>query len=129
MRPEFPAGPMDERTSRAAKAQFGVPGLDDILNGGLAPESALSDGRSIRFGQNDAWIAIPVSGCKTGEKGLYITLSETEQELRETAASHNWSIPQNIDIFELVPPESLLDSPNPRPQAFFCAARLERGGL
>jgi circadian clock protein KaiC len=41
--------------------------------------------------------------------GLHITLSETEGELRETAASHNWSIDKDIEIFELAPPESLLD--------------------
>ena len=45
---------------------------------------------------------------KQGEKCLYITLSETEPELRAGAASHGWTLNENIEVFELVPPESLL---------------------
>ena len=43
------------------------------------------------------------------EKGLYITLSETDEELKETATGHGWSLGNGIDIFELAPPESRLD--------------------
>ena len=47
-------------------------------------------------------------GRKQGEKCLYITLSETEPELRAGAASHGWTLNENIEVFELAPPESLL---------------------
>src|ERR671926_440902 len=50
-----------------------------------------------------------LAGAKAGEKGLYITLSETERELRQGAASHGWDL-GGIEVFELLPPESLLDS-------------------
>ena len=50
-----------------------------------------------------------LEGAKRGERGLYITLSETENELRESALSHGWDLVQPNEIFELVPPESLLD--------------------
>lgn len=36
-------------------------------------------------------------------------MSETEDELRESAASHGWTFDKPLEIFELVPPESLLD--------------------
>jgi circadian clock protein KaiC len=36
-------------------------------------------------------------------------LAETEHELREGARSHGWTIGENIEIFELAPPESVLD--------------------
>jgi circadian clock protein KaiC len=52
-------------------------------------------------------------------------LSETELELREVAASHNWSIPENLDIFELVPPESLLDEK--QQQSLLYSSDLELG--
>jgi circadian clock protein KaiC len=52
-------------------------------------------------------------------------LSETEQELRETAQSHNWPIPDNVDIFELVPPESLLDEK--QQQSLLYSSDLELG--
>ena len=48
-------------------------------------------------------------GAERGEVGIYISLAETEQELREGARSHGWEIPKKIEIFELVPPESVLD--------------------
>jgi len=66
-----------------------------------------------------------LEGARGSEKGLYITLSETEQELREAAASHDWSIPDNIDIFELVPPESLLDEK--QQQSLLYSSDLELG--
>jgi circadian clock protein KaiC len=49
-----------------------------------------------------------LEGVEQGEPTLYITLSETQEELRDSAKSHGWSL-NGIDIFELVPPESLLD--------------------
>ena len=49
-----------------------------------------------------------LQGAEQGEKCLYITLSETERELRAGAASHGWPLNENIEVFELVPPESLL---------------------
>lgn len=50
-----------------------------------------------------------MAGQKRGEGGIYISLAETEHELREGAASHGWSIDLPVRIFELVPPESVLD--------------------
>ena len=46
-----------------------------------------------------------LEGARLGERGLYITLSETEEELRGTAQNHGWSL-EGVDIFELVPPEN-----------------------
>jgi circadian clock protein KaiC len=50
-----------------------------------------------------------LAGQKLNEPGIYISLAETEQELREGAASHGWSIDAPVKVFELVPPESVLD--------------------
>jgi circadian clock protein KaiC len=116
---------MDEITSGAAKAQFGVRGLDDVLNGGLARNRLYLMEGPPGSGKTTVGLQFLLEGAKAGEKGLYITLSETEQELRETAASHNWSIPPNIDIFELVPPESLLDEK--QQQSLLYSSDLELG--
>ena len=96
---------MDERTTRADKAQFGAPGLDYILNGGLVRNRLYLLEGAPGSGKTTLGLQFLLEGANAGEKGLYITLSETEQEFRETAASHKWSVPQSIDIFELVPPE------------------------
>jgi circadian clock protein KaiC len=39
-------------------------------------------------------------GVRLGEKNLYVTLSETKQELEEITASHGWSL-EGIDVYEL----------------------------
>jgi circadian clock protein KaiC len=41
-----------------------------------------------------------LAGRAAGERGMYVTLSETTEELRSTAASHGWSL-DGIDVIEL----------------------------
>jgi circadian clock protein KaiC len=65
-----------------------------------------------------------IEGVKAGEKGLYVTLSETATELRQTAESHGWNL-DGIEIFEVVPPESLLDAE--QQQSLLYASDLELG--
>jgi circadian clock protein KaiC len=43
-----------------------------------------------------------MEGARRGERVLYISLSETTEELRLVARRHGWSL-EGIDIFELVP--------------------------
>src|SRR5215469_4780708 len=50
-----------------------------------------------------------LAGAREGEPGMYISLAETEEELRDGARSHGWTLDKSIEIFELVPPESVLD--------------------
>ncbi len=50
-----------------------------------------------------------LEGAAAGERCLYITLSETEKELRNGAASHGWVLDERISIFEFAPAESVLD--------------------
>ena len=99
---------MDANAKRPPKALFGVTGLDEVLSGGVARNRLYLLEGAPGSGKTTLAMQFLLEGARGSEKGLYITLSETEQELREAAASHDWSIPDNIDIFELVPPESLL---------------------
>ena len=66
-----------------------------------------------------------LEGARIGERGLYISLSETEAELREVATSHGWSLNDHTHIFELVPPESLLDEK--QQQSLLYSSDLELG--
>src|SRR6185312_7672050 len=60
-----------------------------------------------------------------GEQGIYVSLAETEEELRDGALSHGWTIPEQIKIFELVPPESVIDSD--QHQSLLYSSDLELG--
>jgi circadian clock protein KaiC len=86
----------------------GNAGLDDILGGGFDSDRLyLVEGRP-GTGKTTLGLQYLLDGVRQGEKGLYITLSESEQELRVVAARHGWSL-DAISIFELVPPEATLD--------------------
>lgn len=101
---------MNAQTAPRKKARTGVPGLDDILAGGLAVEHVYLLEGSPGTGKTTIALRFLLEGAARGERGLYITMAETEGELRSGAASHGWMIDGLIEVVELVPPESLLDS-------------------
>jgi circadian clock protein KaiC len=114
-----------EITRNFEKARLGVSGLDDVLFGGLARNRLFLFEGNPGTGKTTLALQFLLEGARCGEKGLYITLSETEEELRDTAVSHGWSIGEGIDIFELVPPESLLDEK--KQQSLLYSSDLELG--
>ena len=114
-----------EEARTASKAKSGVFGLDEVLCGGFARNHLYLIEGTPGSGKTTLALQFLFEGASLGEQGLYITLSETEQELRETAVSHGWSIPDNIEIFELVPPESLLDEK--QQQSLLYSSDLELG--
>ena len=93
-----------------SKAKTGVSGLDNILSGGLSRGHVFLVEGTPGTGKTTVALQFLLEGAKAGERCLYITLSETERELRESAASHGWVLGDGIEVFELLPPESLLDS-------------------
>ena len=110
---------------KKSKARTGVEGLDDILAGGLQRGRVYLIEGSPGTGKTTIATQFLLSGAKAGERGLYITLSETEDELRESAASHGWSFDDPLAIYELVPPESLLDEE--QQQSLLYSSDLELG--
>lgn len=92
------------------KAKTGIAGLDEILAGGLSRGNVFLLEGAPGAGKTTVALQFLIEGAAQDEKCLYITLSETEQELREGAASHGWTIPPQVQVFELIPPESLLDA-------------------
>jgi circadian clock protein KaiC len=106
------------------KANLGVEGLDDITVGGLTRGRLFLLEGSPGTGKTTIATQFLMSGAAAGESALYITLSETEDELRAGAASHGWAL-HGVDIFELVPPESLLDEQ--QQQSLLYSSDLELG--
>jgi circadian clock protein KaiC len=107
------------------KASTGVPGLDDILGGGLMTGHVFLLEGTPGTGKTTIALRFLLEGSQAGETCLYITLSETDAELRAGAASHGWTLDDNITVFELVPPETLLDEG--RQQSLLYSSELELG--
>jgi circadian clock protein KaiC len=92
------------------RARTGIWGLDNILSGGFTRGHLFLVEGAPGTGKTTIALQFLMEGERAGEKCLYITLSETDRELRDGAASHGWTLGERIEVFELLPPESLLDS-------------------
>lgn len=101
---------MSTQLFQIPRARTGVPGLDDILAGGFAVGRVFLLEGSPGTGKTTIALRFLMEGAKEGEQGLYVTLSETANELRMAAASHGWTLGDKIEVFEVAPPESLLDA-------------------
>jgi circadian clock protein KaiC len=85
----------------------GIAGLDDILGGGLARNHLYLVEGDPGTGKTTIAMQFLMEGVRGGQKGLYVTLSESKAELLEIAESHGWSL-DGIEIFELAPDEAQL---------------------
>ena len=113
---------MSETTSEDAAT--GIVGLDDVLGGGLERGRTFLLEGSPGTGKTTIALQFLVTGAAAGERCLYVTLSETEDELRSTAASHDMTL-DGLSIFELIPPENLLD--DEQQQSLLYSSDLELG--
>jgi circadian clock protein KaiC len=113
------ADPADER------AATGVAGLDYLLRGGLPSHRIhLVEGHP-GAGKTTLGLQFLLEGVKRGESCMYITLSETAEELRANAASHGWDL-SGMHMQELQPAENL----RPEEQyTLFHPSEIELGDL
>ncbi|MXP42881.1 ATPase domain-containing protein [Allopontixanthobacter sediminis] len=101
----------------------GIAGLDHILVGGLPSERLYLVEGTPGAGKTTLALNFLLAGRDRGESGLYITLSETSNELNAAAASHGWSL-DGIDLFELVEQE---DFGNDNEQTLLHPSEVELG--
>ena len=94
-------------SSRAPRAATGIAGLDDILNGGFTPDRLYLIEGMPGSGKTTLAFQFLLEGVRRGEAVLYVTLSETEKEIRDVAASHGWSL-DGVTIREMLPSEATL---------------------
>ena len=99
---------MNDTTVSRSSVSSGIPGLDDVLVGGFTPDRLYLIEGVPGSGKTTLAMQFLLEGIARGEKALYVSLSETEEELREVAASHGWDL-DGLYIHELSPPQDRLD--------------------
>jgi circadian clock protein KaiC len=78
--------------TQPSRLSTGIQGLDEVLGGGLPQgQIYLVEGES-GAGKTTLGLQFLLDGQRSGERTLWITLSETERQLRQTAHSHGWSL-------------------------------------
>ena len=78
----------------------GIVGLDDVLRGGLPSHRLYVVEGDPGAGKTTLALQFLLEGVRLGQRTLYVTLSETLEELRDVASSHGWSL-DGIDLLEL----------------------------
>ena len=78
----------------------GIGGLDEILKGGLPSHRLYLLRGDPGVGKTTLALQFLLEGQRRGERGLYVTLSETKEEVQDIAASHGWDL-EGLAIFEL----------------------------
>ena len=100
----------------------GVRGLDEVLRGGLPRRRTYLLRGTPGVGKTTLGLQFLLEGVRNGESGLYVTLSETEDELAAVAASHGWSI-DGFRVHPLSTPEEMLEAQ--RQNTLFHPAEVE----
>jgi circadian clock protein KaiC len=95
-------------TERAKIISTGVAGLDDILIGGFRRNGSYLLEGVPGSGKTTLAVQFARAAVGVGERILYVTLSETAEEMRAAADSHGWSL-DGLTVREIVPSEEALD--------------------
>src|SRR3954464_12219347 len=91
------------------RASTGIAGLDQVLEDAWARNRLHLLEGSPGTGKTTIALQFLMAGGDAGEAGIYVSLAKTERELRDGARSHGWVLRDQIEVFELVPPDSVLD--------------------
>jgi len=98
---------LDRPAPTDVRAGSGIAGLDEVLEGGFpAYRVHLIEGAP-GAGKTTLALQFLLEGVQRGESVLYLTLSETNEELQAVARSHTWNL-DSVALYELAPSEESL---------------------
>ena len=89
-----------KEAARRGPASTGLPGLDEILRGGLPRDRLFLIEGDPGVGKTTLALHFMRAGVAAGERGLYIALAESTDELSAVAASHGWTL-DGFEVFAL----------------------------
>jgi circadian clock protein KaiC len=90
---------MPPNPANAARVKTGILGLDEVLDGGLPSQRIHLVQGSPGAGKTTLALQFLLEGAAHGEKCLYISLSETREEVEAVAAAHGWNL-GDVVVFE-----------------------------
>ncbi len=93
------------RSTTSILASTGVAGLDEILAGGLPRNRLFLVEGEPGVGKTTFGLEFARAGVRSGERVLYVSLAETQDELESAAASHGWSL-EGIAVLPLTAADS-----------------------
>ena len=91
-------------TDSQTRLSTGIAGLDDILHGGLPKGFLYLIEGNPGAGKTTLALQFLIEGAARGEKGLYVSLAESESELHHVVASHGFNL-EKVTISKITPPE------------------------
>lgn len=86
--------------SAIPRVSTGVAGLDDVLGGGVVANRLYLLEGATGSGKTTLALQFLLEGVRRGEPCLYVTLSETADEMWLVARSHGWTL-DGLTLFEL----------------------------
>ena len=113
-------------TETGARVPTGVVGLDDVLCGGFPRQRMYLVQGDPGVGKTTLALQFLLEGARSGERCLYVTLSETKEELAAVARSHGWAV-DALDVYEMSAGESGLDGSNEDENTLYVPAEVELG--
>lgn len=85
-------GPQKRPSDRSELAPTGIEGLDTVLGGGLPRRQLCVVQGDPGAGKTTLALQFALAGARSGERVLYVTTSESEEEIEALAHSHGWEL-------------------------------------
>jgi circadian clock protein KaiC len=114
-----------QASAAVSRLSTGNRGLDEIMEGGFVPGRLYLLEGAPGTGKTTIAMQFLMANAVAGTKSLYVTLSETAEEMRASAQSHGWQLPEGLNLFELAPPENVLSEDHH--QSLLYSSDLELG--
>ncbi len=84
------------------KVKTGVPGLDDMLEGGLIPGRAYVVSGTSGTGKTTLAMQFLLEGARSGERVVYVSIDEPPNEVKQNMGALGWDIGR-IQVFDATP--------------------------